>query len=45
MQRKYGLGVPRAGLVALAVALVLTLLPATAFAAGGLTATIRPASS
>ena len=34
MQRKYGLGVPRAGLVALAVALVLTLLPATAFAAG-----------
>jgi DNA invertase Pin-like site-specific DNA recombinase len=44
MQRKYGLGVPRAGLVALAVALVLTLLPATAVAAGvGQTTTTRSA--
>jgi DNA invertase Pin-like site-specific DNA recombinase len=44
MKRRYGLGVPQAGLVALLAALVLALLPSAGFAAGsGDTAGFRPA--
>jgi DNA invertase Pin-like site-specific DNA recombinase len=44
MKRRYGLGFPQAGLVALLAALVLALLPSAGFAAGsGDTAGFRPA--